>query len=189
MTTFTEARADHHVARAAAALRESDKNIWKAAYHACKMWGHYQHYGVKSIADAAQKSVSQIENYAHAYDLFTELCKFGYVCEIRKLRRRVSPSHFWKMWSAKNTYGLMGWECVKYLMLSASNGWSGDRMIEELLVDLGKKRPPLKVQTVCKGIAAYAAEILARVNDFTTQQREAAQVVLNVFGDASQEAE
>lgn len=182
-----ELRADHHNAQAVKALLDSDKDIWKAAYHSCKQWGYYKFDGVKSIARDAQRSPSQIENYAHAFDLLATFHKCGHGLEVRRLKEQLTPSHFWKMWSLvlahrkDITFWLQG------LRNAVAHHWSGETMVEELLSELGAKRPPLKVATVRRNIANAASEILARVSDFTIQaERDAAQVVLNVFGDALQ---
>jgi hypothetical protein len=98
-----EGRVDRDIERAVWYSRSSDRNLWRAAYHAYRVVGSYIQAATQQIADQAGRNVSTVESWAHAYEMFISM--FGLNAENAKnMRRTLTVSHFSKMWAEKRKY-------------------------------------------------------------------------------------
>ena len=104
--TDPETLAERDIDRAVTASRAADKNIWVSGAWASRVVGKYQKYATRDIADKADKDPSTIENYVHAFDMYTELRKVRNCSELRRLRHNLTPSHFWNVWQLRRKYDL-----------------------------------------------------------------------------------
>ena len=111
---MNEAIIERDIDRAVAASRKADCNLWIAGFFAARVVGMYQNSGTIEIALRAGKSPSSVENWAHAWQMYDELRSFGDVSELRELRKRFTPSHFWTMWDLKNKYGYGTKKAIHY---------------------------------------------------------------------------
>ena len=161
---MTEDKAEHHRRAAVSHIQQAGASLWRAGFHAWRMWGLYERYALKAIAEDAKKDVASIENYCHAYDLFVDLARFGIAFEVRLLRRNLTPSHFWQMWSLRNVspqdVTLGG--CLEYLTLAAAHNWTVNHMMTEAREALGLDRPPRKWGTLVRSLRVLAEEVLVR---------------------------
>ena len=163
---MNEEQVEYHIKAAIAELKQGETNIWRAGYHAHKL-KKYSKYGISGIAKRCKKSVSSIANYAHAYDMWLDVVKFAYICEpalslqsVRLLRRDLTPSHFWRMWEKQNSYKLSVRQCAKYLFLASTHEWSGEEMIEELITEMGRKKPPKALKVLFTAAHNICADLM-----------------------------
>ena len=162
--SLTEDRADHHRRAAVVNIEQAGASLWRAGFHAWRMWGLYERYALKAIAEDAKKDVASIENYCHAYDLFADLARFGIASDVRHLRRNLTPSHFWQMWSLRNThpYKVTLDKCLVYLSLASLHNWTVNHMLEEMRKALRLDRSPRKWGTLVRSLRVLAEEVLVR---------------------------
>ena len=104
MSAVNEDIVERDIDRAVAASRKADCNLWVAGFFAARVVGMYQNNAVIEIGLRAGKSVASVQNWAHAWEMYNEL-RLTDACRARKLRRRLSPSHFWTAWEKRNKYG------------------------------------------------------------------------------------
>lgn len=64
-----------YVQQAARAYRKSDKERWKSALWCSRVVGKYDRGATKGLAEDMGLSVDTVEDLAHAYMLFEDLCK------------------------------------------------------------------------------------------------------------------
>jgi hypothetical protein len=161
---MTEDKAEHHRRAAVAHIEQAGASLWRAGFHAWRMWGVYEKHALKAIADDAKKDVASIENYCHAYDLFVDLARFGSGSVVRHLRHNLTPSHFWQMWSLRNTHPreVTLDECLLYLSLASAHGWTVNQMLEDMRKALSLDRPPRKWETLARSLRGLAEEVLVR---------------------------
>lgn len=115
VTVIDEPLVDAEIERAAFLCRRVQGNIWRAALNVWRLWGRYERYALREIAQRAAMDVSTLENWAHAYDFFVGLLKLRNCSEVRRLRRLLTPSHFWSAWTLMRKYGLSHDEMIVYL--------------------------------------------------------------------------
>lgn len=120
---------------------KSNKNLILAGMYAHRVVGKYEKYGSAAIAQRAGRSPSTVENWAHGYEIFSMVIKFGGGSEIakkvKKNWRLFTPTHFWTAWDKMNKYCLTPLRVIGYLneMLNyRAQGlpWSSDALAREI---------------------------------------------------------
>lgn len=96
---------ERDIERAVKASRRADASIWVAGFYVHRVWRVYQVDATAHIANECGRDKSTIENWAHAYDLYTRLRRL-FRTEARKLRKGLTPSHFWTAWELQRKYNL-----------------------------------------------------------------------------------
>src|SRR5687768_16419139 len=96
MNTVNESLVDKRIQQAVDFGKRSDAGLKAACIAASPIVGTYSH-GTQQIATARNRSVSTVENWAHAHWLHVELRKEGgHVLPIsRSLWRHLPASHWW----------------------------------------------------------------------------------------------
>ena len=84
---------DNEIARAVRAARRSDGSLWVAAFWSARVVGTYRRDGAREIALQAGKSVSTVENWAHAYWLYKALRESSE--HVPNMRKALVISHFY----------------------------------------------------------------------------------------------
>lgn len=97
------------------AARTSSTTLWVACYFAYRVVGVYQTDATAEIARRAGRSPSSVENWAHAFEMYAELRRFGSSSEVRALRKALSPSHFWRAWEKQRKFSLSNASVIRYL--------------------------------------------------------------------------
>lgn len=110
-----EQKIEDEILRAAARCRSAHGSIWRAALSIWRLWGKYERHALREIARHAAMDISSLENWAHAYDFFAGALKLRNCSEVRRLRRLLTPSHFWNAWALMRKYGLSQDEMIAYL--------------------------------------------------------------------------
>ncbi len=124
---WDEASTEREIARCVKAVRASDKCLWVAGYWAARVVGTYAEYGAQAIAIQAGRSPSSVENWAHAWEMYDNLRKFGcnsepvvnraFIRSLQNMRRELSPCHFWTAWELKRKYKLKDRQILRFLQM------------------------------------------------------------------------
>lgn len=190
--TINEALIDKRIAQAAHWYSDSDTTLKYAAIAAGRVVGLYD--GVTAeIARQTRRSVSSVENWAHAYRLYRELrsgAPTEYIfCHSRVLWRELPISHWWQASDAIDHTG----DCYKYLYLAHQHGWSGRRMLAEYRADYEAQHgapPPLSFERKWQKAKAVITDLLASFDELskllTCEQMEALRVFVEAFGTNDQ---
>lgn len=136
----TEDLVERDIDRAVAYSKKADGNLWVAGMYAARVVGKYSG-GTEEIHKRSGKSISSIQNWAHAYEMLVLVLKnsqltgnWGFV---RENWRVLSPTHFWTAWEKVNKYDL-GIDAVcgyLYQMLNYrynNESWSADALAREI---------------------------------------------------------
>lgn len=109
------------VAQATNSYRRADKEHWKTALWCSKVVGKYDNGATLGMARDMSVSTSTIENHAHAYFMFQDLCSIDrqnarlYVFQARRLPY-IYYSHFRALYDARNDYKLTNEQCFNLLI-------------------------------------------------------------------------
>lgn len=101
--------------------KQSDEKVWVTAYACAGVVGNYQRGGTLGLASDMGVSPDTVEDLAHAYSIYNELCELD-DGNFRKFVRdaRKSPyiyySHFRALWDAKSQYNLSLQQVLDLLM-------------------------------------------------------------------------
>ena len=104
-----EAKIVNWYEKARSAYKGSDNGRWEAARWCAKIVGKYERGGTIGLADYMGISPDTIENMAHAYRIFIELCsKHEYRMATRMARDMptIFYSHFRALYTSRNRYHL-----------------------------------------------------------------------------------
>jgi hypothetical protein len=106
---------ERDIDRAVAASRKGDTALWIAGLFAARVVGKYQVDATREIARQAGRSVSAVENWCHAIDIYRRLRKFGVASELRQMRYELTITHFATMWELQRKYDINAHMCMRYL--------------------------------------------------------------------------
>lgn len=135
--------------------RQSNNETWKSCLFCSMVVGKYVNshreadkQSTQSLAADMNKSTDTVEDRAHAYFIFRELCEFenGMYRQFVFMARR-SPyifwSHFRALWDAKNSYKLSTYDILSLLMdiVQAEGGISSRALDGHTRGKFGVERP------------------------------------------------
>jgi len=175
MNGINESLIDNWIARAIAYDKSSDTSLKYHCINASPVVGKYRNGGTKAIADGIQRSISTVENHAHAHWLYEELRKVN-MKVARRLWRDLPASHWWLAYDIQRA----GYEALHYLDFAAAHHWSGRDMLEQYKKDLEAGNAPIQFKRLCVSIRGLAVELLSR-REATPEQIKAAQAVQKAF--------
>ena len=95
--------------KARSAYKGSDTGRWEAARWCAKIVGKYERGGTIGLADYMGTSADTIENMAHAYKVYIELCskrEFRMATRIARDMPTIFYSHFRALYTCRNRYKL-----------------------------------------------------------------------------------
>lgn len=174
-----ESLLDSRVERTARFAASSDTHLKYACIVAASVVGTYS--GVtQEIAKRTKRSVSSVENWAHAFWLYVELRKaqtrhFDFQC-IRVLWRVLPASTWWLAYDIQRA----GYNALSYLNMAAAHKWSGRAMMGEFDKDLHAGLAPLIFSRAVLSFRGLADE-LAKSRQLTEQQAQAVEMVQEAF--------
>lgn len=93
--------------KASSAYKASDTGRWEAARWCAKVVGRYERGLTLGLADDMGVSSDTVENLAHAYMMYIELCskqKYRFATRMARKAPRVFYSHFRALYTARNRY-------------------------------------------------------------------------------------
>jgi hypothetical protein len=172
---INESIIDNWIARAIAYDKSSDMSLKCHCIFASPVVGKYKNGGTKAIADGIKRSVSTVENHAHAHWLYIELR--GVNMQIaRRLWRELPASHWWLAYDIQRA----GYEALHYLDFAMLHNWSGRDMLNQYKIDMIAGNAPIQYKRLCVSIRGLADELLGR-REATPAQIKAAQAVQKAF--------
>jgi len=174
-SSINEAIVDGWIARAIRYDRDSDMSLKYHCINASPVVGKYKNGGTKAIADGIKRSVSTVENHAHAHWLYEELRRVN-IKIARRLWRDLPASHWWLAYDIQRS----GYEALHYLDFACLHKWSGRDMLEQYKKDLEAGNAPIQFKRLCVSIRGLADELLGR-REATPAQIKAAQAVQKAF--------
>ena len=123
---------ERDIDRAAAYAKKADANLWVAGMYAARA-GRYTG-AIQAISERSGKSLSSIENWLHAYELYRVFMSYGdNSVLVRRVRQRLTISHFWTAWELQRKYQLSDGAIFAHLQQMLDyrrNGhsWSSDTL-------------------------------------------------------------
>ena len=115
--------------------RKGDGYLWVTAHAAAHIVGRYEKGATLSLAHDLRVSVDQVENYARGYLFYAYLrVQFRPRSEVRRLRKELTLSHFYKLAKLNASLELSPAEWVYYMQEAEEYGTSSGylvRMIAE----------------------------------------------------------
>jgi hypothetical protein len=175
---INETVVDRWIARTIAYNKGSDTHLKYACINASPVVGKYALGGTKAIADGIQRSVSTVENYAHAHWLYMELRKNKKdLRRVRELWRILPASHWWQAWDIQQA----GYEAFSYLHYAQCNHWSGRDMMQEYKRDREIGNAPILFHRACRSIFGLASELLKQTERLTEAQHMALLSIVDTF--------
>jgi hypothetical protein len=173
-----ESVVDGWIARAIKYNSESDLTLKYSCIFASPVVGKYANGGTKQIADGIRRSVSTVENHAHAHWLYQELRRnLSDLKRVRLLWRRLPASHWWLAYDIQNA----GYDALYYLDNADLHNWSGRDMIFEYKRDRENGSVPLLFHRACYSFRGLAMELAKQTKRLTPAQIKAVQAVIKEF--------
>ena len=100
-----ETRTDNNIESIARHVESANRDLWICAYQAHKVYGYYQDYATRNIAERTQRSLSSVKNWVNAYRCFVGCLALEYDF-MRRARRALSLTHFRAMYELAQKYDL-----------------------------------------------------------------------------------
>lgn len=154
--------------------RDSDMSLKYACIHAAQVVGGYDG-ATGVIAKRTKRSVSTVENWAHAFRLYVELRQSNKLA--RKLWRELPASHWWLAYDIQQA----GYDAMYYLLKAFQHHWSGRDMLKEFAKDREAGTSPIIFKRACLSMFGLASELLKHVKQLTPLQLEAVELVQEAF--------
>jgi hypothetical protein len=131
----------------------------------------------EQIAKRTNRSVSTVQNWAHAAKLMKELRPKNRA-RVRELWHELPPSHFWLAWDIQRA----GFEAFHYLDKALALGWSGRDMLGEYRAERDEGTAPLQYKRAVVSIVGLAREILA--HERNKNKRAALLSLIEMYSEA-----
>lgn len=163
-----ESKIEHYLDQIKKHQDKSDTSLKQACLIAGHVVGLYNGT-TDAIAKRLGKSVSTIENWAHAAWLRAALLKDTEKRDrVHLLWRELSASKFWLAWDIHKE----GFEALHYLEFVYSHKASGKDMMMEFKRDRDNGIAPLQVPRAKRTLKALAAGLLAQPKDLNNRELE-----------------
>ena len=179
MNALPEGLVDKRIQQAIDFAVGSDTSLKYACIAASPIVGTYSH-GTAQIAKAKKRSVSTVENWAHAHWLYKALRKpspaMAQFQSARFLWRVLPASHWWLAYDIQQA----GYNAVYYLNNAYANNWSGREMMQEYKADREAGNAPMQFQRVKIAFRGMAQELKDNPN-LTPAQAAAVDAVTEAF--------
>jgi hypothetical protein len=181
----TEQIVDTWVKRSIDYYGKSDAELKKHCITASLVVGRYQFGGTQAIASGIKRSLSTVENHAHAHWMYKELRKPRKVRScVRTLWRTLPASHWW---IAYEKIHKQGYSALPYLQNADAHGWSGRDMVMEFERDRMAGNAPIIVKRAKATLAGLARELIEKHG---ASLKEGEKIVLlsvvETFGEVAQ---
>ena len=170
--------------KARSAYKGSDNGRWEAARWCAKIVGKYERGGTIGLADYMGISPDTIENMAHAYRIFIELCskqEFRMATRVARDMPTIFYSHFRALYTCRNRYHLTLNETFDILRdIYMGEGKISSRDVDEHIRDkYGREKDWMYYgERVMKALAS-----LNKSPDLPKEGRELSYVLFNYLGE------
>jgi hypothetical protein len=168
---------DKWILKAARAETDSDAHLKLACIYASPVVGRYDG-GTQEIARLTRRSVSSIENRAHAHWCYKELRANGNKPLVRRLWRSLPASHWWQAYDIQRA----GYDALYYLELADAHSFSVRAMMAEWNKDREAGHAPLILKRAVLSFRGLAMELMDKhAAHLTVGQRKAVKAVMEAF--------
>lgn len=158
--TIHEGIIDKRIRQVVDFSKGSDTHGKYACIAASPIVGTYTH-ATQQMATQCKRSVSTIENWAHAHWLYVELRRDpDYMFQARRLWRLLPASHWWLAHSIQSR----GYEAMQYLLKADMHSWSGRDMMREFKTDFEAGTAPMIIKRALFTFRELGDELLATMN-------------------------
>lgn len=171
-----ETRIESLIARVVNFGHESDLAMKKTCLVAAEVVGTYSGTTAE-IAKRMRRSVSSVENWAHAAKLYQELRKIN-CASARYLWRSLPASHWWLAWDIQRA----GYDALHYLTYAEGHFWSGRDMMQEYRRDIEAGNAPMQIKRAKLAFYGMANELWKQRKHLTFEQIRAIEEVSRTFG-------
>jgi hypothetical protein len=177
ISLIPEGIVDKRIEQAVVWNHGSDTYLKFSCLAVSKIVGSYS-AATAQIAKETNRSVSTIENWAHAAWLYTELRRNkSDTLLVRGLWRELPASHWWQAYDIQNN----GYDALHYLTMAAEHNMGGREMMQNYKADMMAGNAPLIFSRAKIAFRGLAHELLKR-KELTPKQRAAVQAVIDAFG-------
>lgn len=175
MTIIPEGNIDRHIDRTVRYIDGSDLGLKFACIAASPVVGSYDGT-TQEIAKRTRRSVSTVENWAHAHWMYSAARKIN-IKVARELWRMLPPTHFWKAWDIHQA----GYDALYYLCGAGQYDWSAQGMMAEWDKERLAGIAPLQLSRAKLSFYGLASELWKRQKQLTAKQNAAVDAVLKAF--------
>ena len=175
MTNIPEGNIDRHIDRTVKYVDGSDLGLKCACIAASPVVGTYDGT-TQEIAKRTMRSVSTVENWAHAHWMYSAARKIN-IKVARALWRTLPPTHFWKAWDIHQA----GYDALYYLNNAWMYNWSAQGMMAEWDKERVAGHAPLQLSRAKLSFFGLASELWKQGKQLTVAQRNAVDAVLEAF--------
>ena len=176
MTLIPEGNIDRHIDRTVRYIDGSDLGLKFACIAASPVVGSYDGT-TQEIAKRTRRSVSTVENWAHAHWLYKATRSNGNRQIARIMWRRLPPTHWWKAWDIHQA----GYDALYYLTAAYQYGWSAQGMMAEWDKERLAGHAPLQLKRAKISFFGLASELLKQSQLLTEDERQACLFVVDAF--------
>lgn len=177
MITLSESGIDRHIERTIKYVDGSDLGLKCACIAASPVIGAYDGT-TQQIAANTRRSVSTVENWAHAHWAYREYRSNGNRKMARLLWRELPATHWWKAWDIHQA----GYNALYYLTSAYQYGWSSKGMMAEFDKERTAGHAPLQVQRAKIALYGLANELLKY--RLTEAEQQACLFVIDTFKES-----
>lgn len=171
-----EGMIDHWIDEAVRFSKGSDTRLKFACRAASKVVGLYSD-ATQQIADRTKRSVSTVQNWAHAYWLVEAACVLN-MTKAAMCWKDLPPSHWWL---AYDKIHLAGFDALHYLENARLHSWSGRAMLGEFEKDREAGTAPLVFKRACLSFYGLSLELAKQWKQLNDKQRAAVDAVREAF--------
>ena len=150
-----EAVIDNWINRVIDYAADSDTGLKYACINASPVVGRYDG-GTQQIAKGTKRSVSTVENWAHAHWLYKAIRSNGHREVARGLWRNLPASHWWKAWDIHTA----GFDALYYLKFAHAHNVSGRGMMAEYQKDRDAGTAPMQYKRKAIALRGICDELL-----------------------------
>lgn len=177
MSAVNESLVDKRIQQAADFSKGSDLHLKFSCIAASDVVGKYSH-ATAEIAKLTNRSVSTVENHAHAHWLYVELRGDDFFKPMaRYLWRNLPASHWWLAYDIQTK----GYDALWYLDQAYQHNWSGRDMMQEFKRDMEAGNAPMILRRVFVTFGGLADELLRNRTQLTPAQVAAAEAVREAY--------
>jgi hypothetical protein len=177
MISLKEENVDFHIERTVRFALRSDLDLKFACIAASPVVGTYDGT-TQEIAKRTLRSVSAVENWAHAHWMYSAARKVN-IKVARALWRTLPPTHFWKAWDIHQA----GYDALYYLNNAWMYNWSAKGMMAEWDKERVAGHAPLQLSRAKLSFFGLASELWKQQKQLTKEQRAAVDAVLKEFAE------
>jgi hypothetical protein len=177
VTNIPESNIDRHIDRVVKYVDSSDLGLKFACIAASAVVGTYDGT-TQEIAKRTRRSVSTVENWAHAHWMYSAARKIN-IKVARALWRTLPPTHFWKAWDIHQA----GYDALYYLCGASEYNWSAQGMMAEWDKERVAGHAPLQLSRAKLSFFGLASELCKRGGELTAKQNAAVDAVLKEFAE------